>query len=102
MDQLPSLRFLLGLVFLLSAVLAHIGLSTDIRSVRTGSQQWSPRYWWYTVGGAGVLLGGLFVLDVSVPGGVVGAVVLSLILGVIPSIPVYLGRRYLASHPTDR
>lgn len=102
MDQLPSSRSLIGLVFLLSAILAHIGLYSDIRSVRAASQQWSPQYWWYTACGAGVLLGGLFVLDASVPGGIVGAVVLSLILGVILSIPVYLGRRYGASYPADR
>jgi hypothetical protein len=69
MDQLPSPRSLIGLVFLLSAILAHIGLYNDIRSVRTASQQWSPRYWWYAVGGALVLLGGLFILDASAPGG---------------------------------
>jgi O-antigen/teichoic acid export membrane protein len=102
MDQLPSPRSLVGLVFLLSAVLARVALYKDIRSVRTASQQWSPRYWWYALGGALVLLGGLFILDASVSGGIVGAVIPSLVLGVVLSIPAYLGRRYAASQPTDR
>lgn len=102
MDQVPSPRSLIGLVFLLSAVLAHVGLYTDIRSVRATNQQWSPRYWWYAVGGAIVLFSGFLILDASVPGGIVGAVVFSLVLGVVLSIPVYLGRRYTASPPADR
>lgn len=102
LDQLPSPRPLFGLVFLLSAVLVHVGLYNDIRFVRTTSQRWSPRYWWYTVGGAGVLLSGLLVLNASVPGGIVGAVVLSLILGVVLSTPAYLARRYAASQPADQ
>lgn len=37
-DQLPNPRSLIGVAFLLSAVLAHVGLYSDIRAVRTTNQ----------------------------------------------------------------
>lgn len=92
-----SFRSALALGLFLGAGLIHIALHGDARHLRTTGSGWTPRYRWYALGGAAVLLGVGLLLDVSVPGGIPGAVLLAGVFGIIVTAPVYLGRRYLAA-----
>lgn len=88
-------RSLLALGLLLGAGLVHVGLYKDARDLRTTASDWMPYYRWYAVGGAAVVLGALLVVEVNVPGGIVGGVLLSVVFGITITAPVYLVRRYL-------
>lgn len=90
-------RLLLALGLFIGAGLVHVGLYRDARHVRTTGAEWTPHYSWYAVGGAVVVLGALLVVDVTIPGGIVGAILLSVVLGVFVTAPLYLGRRYLTA-----
>ena len=88
-------RSLLALALLIGAGLIHVGLYRDARYLRTTGVEWTPHYWWYALSGAVIVLGGLLAIDVAVPGGIIGGVLLSVVSGVYLTAPVYLGRRYL-------
>ena len=95
-DAAGPVRSLLALGLLLGAGLVHVGLYEDANRLRTTGSQWMPYYRWYAVGGAVVLLGVLLVVDVAVPGGILGGALISVVFGVHATAPLYLGRRYLA------
>lgn len=90
-------RLLLALGLLIGAGLVHVGLYRDARHLRTTGAEWTPRYWWYALSGTVIVLGGLLAIDVAVPGGILGGVLLSAVGGVYLTAPVYLVRRYLTA-----
>lgn len=96
-DTTGPIRLLLALALLVGAGLVHVGLYRDARHVRATDSEWTPQYWWYPVGGAVVLLGALLIIDVTVPGGIFGAMILSMVFGVFITAPLYLSRRSLTS-----
>lgn len=93
-----SFRSVLALGLFLGAGLVHVGLYKDAYHFRTTRSGWMPRYRWYALGGAAVpLLGALLLLNVAVPGGLLGGILLSSVFGIVVTAPVYLSRRYLAA-----
>jgi len=90
-------RSLLAVAVLFGAGVIHVGLSQDARHLRTSDAAWTPQYRWYAIGGALLVLGAVLVLDVTIPGGILGGILLAAITGVFVTAPIYLTRRALTA-----